>query len=89
MELLVIAIAAGIAGYFGEKAWWQRRLMVRRRVVVNLMGDRAITGVLWTRRGGYLVLKNASLLEPGAEPTQMDGDVLIDRERVLFVQAAG
>ncbi len=92
VELVILAVGVlaicGAAGLHLFDRVWARRLMVRRRVVVNLVGDRAVTGVLWSRRGGFLVLKDAQLLEPGAQPVTMDGDVLIERDRVEFVQAA-
>lgn len=92
-ELVVLTV--GMAAIVGSVAWhigqrvWADRLMVRRKVVVNLVGDRAISGVLWRRRGGLVVLKQAELHEPGVEPVPMDGDVLIERSRVDFVQVAG
>jgi hypothetical protein len=84
----VLALVAAIAWHVGQQVW-ARRLMVRRRVVVNLVGDQAVTGVLWRRVGGFLVLRDARLIEAGADPVSMDGDVLIERDRVLFVQVAG
>lgn len=64
-----------------------RRLVLRRRVIVNLADGQAIEGVLYRQVGPLLVVKNATLLEPGAEPLPMDGDVVIERERVQFIQA--
>lgn len=64
-------------------AW--RRTAARRRVIVNL-ADHAFDGVLWAQRGPLLVLRNAKLLAEGAEPTPMDGDIVIERDRVEFVQ---
>jgi hypothetical protein len=52
---------------------------------VNLP-DRAFAGVLWAQRGPLLVLRNAELLEQGAQPVPMDGEVVIERSRVEFVQ---
>ncbi len=60
---------------------------VSRRVIVNLADDRhAFAGVLWSQRGDWLVLKQATLLQPGREAVPMDGDVVIECARVLFVQ---
>ena len=78
--LAVFAVVAGIVA-----VRWSRTA-VRRRVVVNL-GDEAVDGVLWARRGRLLVLRDARLLVPGREPTVMDGDVIVDRDRVQWVQA--
>ncbi|MEU1506439.1 hypothetical protein [Kitasatospora sp. NPDC005748] len=64
--------------------WW-RRTALRRRVVVNL-ADKAFTGVLWAKRGPLLVLRDAALLEAGRDPQRVDGDVVIERTRVEFMQ---
>lgn len=95
VELLILTAAAGAAAILTSVAWhigqavWANRLMLRRKVIVNLVGDRAVSGVLWSRRGGLVVLKQAELLEPGVAPVPMDGDVLIERPRIDFIQAAG
>lgn len=68
---------------FGWFPW--RRTAVRRRVVVNL-ADKAFDGVLWAKRGPLLVLRDARLLEAGREPQPIDGEVVIERGRVEFVQ---
>jgi hypothetical protein len=85
----VSAVAVGVAVWFVAQVVWANRVALHRKVIVNLVGDRAISGVLWCRRGGLVVLKQAELHEPGAGPVRMDGDVLIERSRVDFVQVAG
>lgn len=67
--------------------WW-RRTAVRRRVVVNL-ADKAFEGVLWAKRGPLLVLRDVTLMQPGAADTPVDGEVVVERARVEFVQVAG
>jgi hypothetical protein len=62
------------------------RTAVRRRVVVNLLDGTAISGVLWARRGPLLVIRGALLLEPGGEPAAMDGEAVIERSQVSFIQ---
>ncbi|VXC30923.1 conserved hypothetical protein [Microbacterium sp. 8M] len=64
-----------------------RKVLLLRRVVVNLDDGSSIEGVLYRDPGNLLVLKNAIYHEPGAEPAPLDGDTVIDRARVLFVQA--
>ncbi|GGJ86850.1 hypothetical protein GCM10011583_18040 [Streptomyces camponoticapitis] len=64
-------------------AW--RRTAVRKRVVVNL-ADKAFDGVLWAKRGPLLVLRDAILLEAGREPQRIDGEIVIERSRVEFMQ---
>lgn len=88
ISLGVLFVAAGIVWHFTELVW-ARRLVVRRKVLVALRTGQAVTGLLWTRRNRFLVLKDAQLLEPGVEPTRMDGDVIIEREQVLYTQVAG
>ncbi|MFJ9448169.1 hypothetical protein ACIRRH_41095 [Kitasatospora sp. NPDC101235] len=64
--------------------WW-RRTALRRRVVVNL-ADKAFAGVLWAKRGPLLVLRDAELLQAGMPAVTMDGEVVIERARVEFIQ---
>jgi hypothetical protein len=67
--------------------WW-RRSAVRRRVVVNLE-DKAFSGVLWAKRGPLLVLRDVTLMQHGAAETPMDGEVVVERSRVEFIQVMG
>lgn len=62
------------------------RYPVRRRVLVNLKEGRAFSGVLWQRQADYLVLRDARLRNPGADPLPVDGEVLIYRADVSFIQ---
>ncbi|WP_330339405.1 hypothetical protein [Streptomyces sp. NBC_00557] len=64
-------------------AW--RRTAVRKRVVVNL-ADKAFRAILWAKRGPLLVLRDAELLEAGRAPQPVDGEVVIERARVEFIQ---
>jgi len=59
-----------------------------RRVIVNLRGADApaFRGVLWQRRGGYLVLRDAQMLRPRMEAVVMDGEVLIPVDNIEFLQ---
>ncbi|WP_103344071.1 hypothetical protein [Amycolatopsis sp. CA-126428] len=66
-----------------------RRLAARRRVVVSLVDDQAVTGILWRRHRRLLVLRSASLAQPGREAVAMDGDVVIERDRINWVQIVG
>lgn len=64
-----------------------RRFLIHRRVVVNLMDGTAITGVMFTKAGPLLVVKDATLLFEQAEPQPLDGDVVVERSRVSYIQA--
>ena len=59
-----------------------------KRVIVNLKGtdSPAFRGVLWQRRGGYLVLRDAQMLRPRMEAVVMDGEVLIPVDNIEFLQ---
>lgn len=88
--LLVAVLAALAAVWLAVERVAAARLAVRDRVVVNLVSGHAIPGVLWARRGRYLVLRDASVVAPGAtNPQPMDGEAIVDRAEVLFVQRLG
>lgn len=61
--------------------------VVFRRVIVNLKSGNAIDGVLIKRSGPLLFLKNSVLLEPGRDPVALDGEVVIERAEVEFIQS--
>jgi len=68
--------------------WWRPPCLLRA-VIVNLKDDpsTAIKAVLWSSRGPWLTFRDASLLKLGASPTRMDGDIVIHRDNVSFLQA--
>ncbi|MDI3330139.1 MAG: hypothetical protein QJR09_05300 [Micrococcus sp.] len=61
--------------------------VVFRRVIVNLKSGRGVDGVLVRRSGPLLFLKNALLLEEGRDPVPLDGETVIERSEVEFLQA--
>lgn len=61
---------------------------VYARVLVNLVDGSALDGVLVQRRGQLLVLADATLLTASHEPTRLDGEVYVERAKVLFLQTA-
>lgn len=93
IELTVMGVAAlvliGVVAWHVVDVLWARRLVARRRVLVNLRSGRALNGVMWARRGRTLVLAQVELIEPGSPPVPMDGRVVLDRDQVEFVQVAG
>ena len=68
-------------------AFWRPPCMARI-VIVNFVNDAdlAIRGVLWQSRGPWLVLKSAEILKPNLAPAPADGDLVIHRDRVAFLQ---
>jgi len=59
-----------------------------RSVIVNRKHDpeTAIKGVLWSARGPWLMFKDCALLKSGGPPTPIDGDVVLHRDTVDFLQ---
>lgn len=67
-----------------------RRVVLHRRILVSLDDGTSLEGVLWDEQGELLVLRGTVLHDQAAgEPVQMDGDVLVERRRIRFVQAVG
>lgn len=67
--------------------WWRAPFLLRA-VIVTLKGDddTALRGVAWQTRGPWIVLRKVEVLRPSAPPVPMDGDVVIPRANVAFVQ---
>ncbi len=64
-----------------------RPIVLHRRIMVNLVDGKAMNGVLWDERPGLLVLRDTWLHVPGSpDPTHLDGEIVVDRERIAFVQ---
>lgn len=64
-------------------------VIINRRVIINLKSadGKAIDGVLVGHAGPVLLVKGATLLRAGHEPVSMDGEVVVDRENIDFIQA--
>lgn len=54
--------------------------------MVNLLGGNAVAGICDYENTRALVLKGATVHEAGTEPIPADGEVLIDRANIDFVQ---
>lgn len=65
-------------------AW--RRNVVRRRGIVNLKSGRTFRGILWKQSGPLVVMRQAEMLEAGREPIPVDGEVVIERSEIEFIQ---
>lgn len=85
--LEVALVLAGVAAWTFQRIR-NDRLALRKRVLVNLLDGKAMDGVLYARRGRLLVLRNVTVMESGTAPVEMDGEVIVDRDRVDFMQAA-
>ena len=65
------------------------RYPVLRKVIVNTKTAEAFRGVLWDRRGEYLVLRDAAMIRPRGETVMMDGELVIPITNVDFMQVVG
>lgn len=62
---------------------------VRHRVIVNLVTGRAINGVLLKKSGPILLLGDCQVQDDQGGWVAVDGQVVVERSRVEFVQALG
>lgn len=62
-------------------------VIVKRRVVVNLLSGSAVEGVLLKRRGPLLILADCTLHPERGDAAPVDGQVVIERSQVEFIQA--
>lgn len=67
---------------------WFQPPFILRTVIVNLKDDptAAIQGALWSARGPWFTLRRAAMLKAGDTPTPLDGDVVVHRDNVSFLQ---
>lgn len=63
------------------------RWPVYERVLVNLIDGSAIEGVLIRKAGPLIVLSESTLYTAATEPQRLDGNIYIERARVLYLQA--
>jgi hypothetical protein len=82
--VLVLVVVA--FGWIAAEHVRGRNVAAKRRVVVNLLDDRAMTGILWRRHRHVVVLRGVELVEVGREPVAVDGAVVIERDRIAFTQ---
>ncbi len=64
------------------------RLLLRREVVINLHDGTGFRGVLYRRDGHLMELRNAQRLEPGRDPVDCDGSIILERREIQFWQVA-
>lgn len=62
------------------------RRLIASNVVVNLRTGTALAGALVHQDGPLLFLRNVTLYAAGAEPSPVDGEVVVEREHVDFIQ---
>ena len=64
----------------------RRRAITDRQVLVNLCSGNAVGGVCTYSGPDSLVLRGATIHEPDSEPVPADGEILIDRISIDFIQ---
>lgn len=62
------------------------RWPVRHRVLANLTDGTAIDGLLIEAKGPLMVLSDCTVYTPNCEPSNVDGEIYIERDRVLYLQ---
>lgn len=91
LEIVVVVLlglaAAGALLRLAFDWWLTWQKLIARRVVVNLKTGRALDGVLVRKSGDLLFLRNATALEPGSSPAPLDGEAVVARADIDFIQA--
>jgi hypothetical protein len=80
-------VARGIGRFFWWLIWW-RPPYLEGVVIVNLISDpdAALRGIAWRSRGPWLVLRQAHLVKARLDPVPIDGEVVVHRSNISFVQ---
>ncbi len=63
-----------------------KRLTYTKRCLVNLKSGAAFRGYLIKATGNIILLKAAIFIEPGAEPVEVSGEVIIEKSNIEFIQ---
>ena len=58
-------------------------------MLVSLFSGNAVSGVLTKAPGPLMILQGCTVLEPGADATPADGEIVIDSANVDYVQIVG
>lgn len=66
-----------------------RRFVLRRQVIVNLLSGQTVKGVPVSQAGPLLVLRGAEILNDSNDFVPVDGEIIVDRANVDFIQALG
>jgi hypothetical protein len=85
--VILVGLAAALAIVRLVMDWvYSWRSLVARRVVINLKTGRGLDGLLVRKSGDLLFLRNATALEPGSAPAPIDGETVVQRQDVDFIQ---
>ena len=86
--VLAVTLLFGLAVGILAVAWPRRHPARVRRVLVNFTAPDAdaVRGVLLRQSGEWLVLASAELLRADGASLRLDGEVVLERRAVLFLQ---
>lgn len=85
VALVGLAALLAIVRLFQDWAYsW--RTLVAHRVLINLKSGRGVDGLLVRKAGPLLFLRNATALEPGAQPVPLDGEAIVQHGDIDFIQ---
>jgi small nuclear ribonucleoprotein (snRNP)-like protein len=88
---IVVVVLVGLAALLATARlvldWaYSWRTLIARRVVVNLKSGRGVDGLLVRKSGDLLFIREATALEPGATPQAIDGETVVQRGDIDFIQ---
>lgn len=58
----------------------------KRKVIVNTKTGKAFRGILWKLSFRLVILRNSELLKPKGETIPIDGELVVLRDEVEFIQ---
>lgn len=64
------------------------RWPTKQTVICNTKTGKTFRGILWRKSGPLLVLRNAEMLD-GAAVLPMDGELIVQRDNLDFLQVMG
>ncbi|MEV4902363.1 hypothetical protein AB0K08_13600 [Citricoccus sp. NPDC055426] len=85
---LALAVFGGmVAGiHYAKRPDRSWSALTGRRVIVNLKAGTAVDGVLVARQGPLLMIREAVLHGDSDQPVPLDGEVVIERSEVEYLQ---
>jgi len=66
-----------------------RSYVLCKQAIVNTKTGKAFQGVIWARKGEYLVLRDTELLRGRGERLSVDGEVVVPLSNIEFIQLVG
>jgi hypothetical protein len=84
LAAVTILTGAGTAVVLALR-WWTWQPLMKRRIVVQLVDGTTAAGICMSRRGPLMVLADVTL-HAGGSAREIDGEIVVDRDRVLWAQ---